>query len=51
MEKQLIVRLKMNFDSIVHKTEESTEYWLARELQVVLGYAQWRRFAETNQSR
>jgi len=46
MEKQLISRLKLSFDEIAHKTDDGIEYWLARELQAVLGYAQWRRFSE-----
>lgn len=44
MEKQLIERLKVDFDSIVHQAEDGTEYWLARELQCVLGYAKWDKF-------
>ena len=32
------------FESIKHVDEEGKEYWLARELQGVLGYSQWRRF-------
>ncbi len=34
------------FDSIRHFTDDGTEFWYARELQNVLGYAQWRRFFE-----
>lgn len=47
MEKQVIEKLKLSFDDIVHTTEEGLEYWYARELQTVLGYSQWRRFNET----
>ena len=32
------------FEDIKHIDEEDNEYWLARELQVVLEYTQWRRF-------
>lgn len=32
------------FESIKHINEAGQEYWLARELQVVLEYTQWRRF-------
>jgi hypothetical protein len=32
------------FDSIRHLDDDGNEYWLARELMVVLGYTQWRRF-------
>lgn len=35
------------FESIKHIDEEGGEYWLARELMVVLNYTQWRRFNET----
>ena len=34
------------FDSIKHIDEFGNEYWLARELQKVLEYKQWRRFEE-----
>ncbi len=44
MEKQIIKKLQADFDSISHITEESIEYWLARELQIVLGYKEWRNF-------
>jgi DNA-damage-inducible protein D len=32
------------FESIKHYTEDGIEYWLARELQTVLEYTQWRNF-------
>ncbi len=32
------------FESIKHIDENGNEYWLARELQKVLEYTQWRRF-------
>lgn len=35
------------FDSIRRIADDGTEFWYARELQKVLGYAQWRRFSET----
>lgn len=44
MEKELIAKLKLTFDDIVHQTEDGVEYWLARELQSVLGYAKWDKF-------
>ena len=34
------------FENIKHIDEYGNEYWEARELQVVLEYAQWRRFNE-----
>ena len=33
------------FESIKHIDEEGNEYWLARELQIVLGYKEWRLFS------
>lgn len=32
------------FEDIKHIDEQGNEYWEARELQIVLEYAQWRRF-------
>lgn len=34
------------FENIKHIDENGNEYWLARELQKVLNYSQWRRFDE-----
>ena len=34
------------FENIKHINENGQEYWLARELQPVLEYAQWRRFSD-----
>jgi hypothetical protein len=34
------------FDSIRRFDEKGQEYWLARELQKILGYIQWRRFED-----
>ncbi len=42
----LTVYNEQTFESIKHVNENGQEYWLARELQPVLEYAQWRRFAE-----
>jgi DNA-damage-inducible protein D len=45
MEKEIIVRLHKNFEQSVYKDEETgLEFWLARELQNLLGYSQWRSF-------
>lgn len=35
------------FDEIKHINEYGEEFWYARELQIALEYAQWRRFSET----
>ena len=37
---------KQTFESIKHVNEYGEEYWLARELQLVLEYTQWRRFSD-----
>lgn len=44
MDKQQVARLKLSFDEIVHTTEDGVEFWYARELQPVLGYARWENF-------
>ena len=36
-----------SFEDIKHIDEEGNEYWLARELQTVFEYTQWRRFEST----
>ena len=33
-----------NFEDIKHINENGTEYWYARELQLVLNYKEWRKF-------
>ena len=45
MDKNEIVIMKNNFDAIAHYDEESQiEFWYARELQIALGYTEWRNF-------
>jgi DNA-damage-inducible protein D len=43
MKKELVASLHRSFEDAVH-VEGDVEYWLARELQVLLGYARWQRF-------
>lgn len=43
MEKNLIIKLHKSFEDYVHQ-EDGVEYWLARELQVLLGYDKWDNF-------
>ena len=38
---------EQTFESIKHYNENGQEYWLARELQSVVEYTQWRRFCDT----
>ncbi len=45
--KAKIVELKKKFDAIINKEEnENVEFWYARDLQIQLGYTQWRNFLE-----
>lgn len=44
MDKNQISKLKVTFDDISHFTEDGVEFWYARELQIALGYAEWRNF-------
>lgn len=47
MKKEVMTQLNNQFNSIVHVWPESNiEYWYARDLQSLLGYAQWRNFLE-----
>ena len=45
MKKETIIQLHSNFDHKVYQdTEKGTEFWFARDLQILLGYSQWRSF-------
>jgi DNA-damage-inducible protein D len=47
MKKEVIVRLHSNFEEIVQtETETDAEFWLARDLQPLLGYARWENFVK-----
>jgi len=43
MEKEIIIRLSKTFEECAYE-QDGIEYWLARELQELLGYAEWRNF-------
>jgi len=43
MKKQVIVSLHRSFEEAVH-VDGGVEYWLARELQLLLGYTKWQNF-------
>ena len=43
---ELVKYSEQTFESIKHINEYGEEYWLARELQPILEYVQWRNFAE-----
>ena len=42
----MIVYSEQTFEGIKHINENGQEYWMARELQTVLEYTSWRRFAD-----
>ncbi|RLB64261.1 MAG: DNA damage-inducible protein D [Deltaproteobacteria bacterium] len=45
MDKNTIAKLTASFDAILQQIpDESTEFWYARDLQVLLGYTDWRNF-------
>lgn len=43
MEKQTIAKLNKTFEEYAYE-QAGVEYWLARELQELLGYTEWRNF-------
>jgi DNA-damage-inducible protein D len=44
MNTELVHTLTATFEGHAQKTESGVEYWLARDLQVLLGYSEWRNF-------
>jgi DNA-damage-inducible protein D len=44
MELKIIKTLTNNFESFSRKTEDGLEFWLARDLQHLLGYSKWENF-------
>lgn len=51
MKTELIHTLTSTFEAHAQQTEGGTEFWLARDLQYLLGYAEWRNFNSTVISR
>jgi DNA-damage-inducible protein D len=43
MDTTIIKKLTKNFEDFVH-VEQGIEYWFARDLQLLLGYSEWRKF-------
>ncbi len=43
MDKQIIIKLHKSFKDCVH-SKDGIEFWYARELQILLGYDEWRNF-------
>lgn len=47
MERDLVVKLQASFESMVQNHPDTgTEFWCARDLQMLLGYAKWENFAK-----
>lgn len=44
MKKELVQNLTETFEGHAQQTESGVEYWLARDLQHLLGYNEWRNF-------
>ena len=44
MHKEIVYALTTNFESHAHQTDDGVEYWLARDLQALLGYGKWENF-------
>ena len=47
MESSEIKTLTETFEVHAQQTENGVEYWLARDVQHLLGYAEWRNFSAT----
>ena len=45
MKKEIITKLHKSFEEAAYQ-EDGVEYWLARELQFLLDYTEWRNFAQ-----
>ncbi len=47
MDREIVVKLRSSFEAMVRKhVETGTEFWCARDLQTLLGYARWENFAK-----
>ena len=47
MDIEIVVRLHAGFEDMVQKfLDTGTEFWCARDLQMLLGYAKWENFAK-----
>ena len=44
MKHEIILKLHKSFDEYAQKTENGLEFWFARDLQILLGYDQWKNF-------
>lgn len=47
MDRKIVVKLRSSFEAMARKhVETGTEFWCARDLQTLLGYARWENFAK-----
>jgi len=44
MQKQIIYSLTEDFESHDHQSTDGVEFWMARDVQHLLGYVEWRNF-------
>jgi len=44
MQTSIINSLTLSFEEVSHTTQESIEFWFARDLQHLLGYSKWENF-------
>ncbi len=44
MKKEIVKHLTEDFESYANQTENGIKFWLARDLQHLLGYTEWRNF-------
>lgn len=44
MKQEIIKSLTQTFEEFINTTENGTEFWLARDIQHLLGYTDWRNF-------
>jgi len=47
MQNDLIQQMTESFEGYAQETENGIEYWLARDVQHLLGYTEWRNFLNT----
>ena len=47
MDKEIVIRLHGRFEEMIRRFPETdTEFWCARDLQELLGYAKWENFSK-----
>jgi DNA-damage-inducible protein D len=44
MQTEIVLALTQDFESCAHQTSEGVEFWLARDIQRLLGYTKWDNF-------